>query len=71
MLDIIFWAIAIAIIVGFVIVIISLGFAFGDKADMYEDDEGNIHFRSNGDLWDGSSRSEPYGKIDWNDVQRD
>jgi hypothetical protein len=53
------------------IVILSLGFAFGDKADMYEDDEGNIHFRSNGDLWDGSPRTEPYGKIDWDDLQRD
>ena len=69
--DIIFWAIAIAIIVGFVIVILSLGFAFGDKADIYEDNEGNIHFRCNGDLWDDGSRIEPFGKIDWNDVQRD
>jgi hypothetical protein len=70
-INIIFWAIAIVIILGSVIVFLSLGFAFGDKVDMYEDDKGNIHFRCNGDLWDDGSRFKPFSKIDWNDVQRD
>ena len=39
----IFWAIAIVVIVGFVLVFLSIGFAFGDKTDLYEDNEGNIH----------------------------
>ena len=70
-INIIFWIIAISGIVGFVIVILSLGFAFGDKADIYEDDEGNLHFRHNGSLWDDCPRTERFGKIDWSDVQGD
>lgn len=69
-INIIFWIIAISGIVGFVIVILSLGFAFGDKADIYEDDEGNLHCR-NGSLRDSSPRTEHFGKIDWSDVQGD
>ena len=41
--DIIFWTIAIAIILGSVIVFLSIGFAFGDKTDIYEDNEGNLN----------------------------
>ena len=40
----IFWAIA------------SIGFAFGDKTDLYEDNEGNIHLNCPGNLWDGRSQ---------------
>ena len=32
----IFWAIAIVVIVGFLLVFLSIGFAFGDKTDLYE-----------------------------------
>ena len=67
--DIIFWAIAIAIILGSVIVFLSLGFAFGDKTDSYEDSEGNIYFKCSSDLWNGCSQSKNSGKIDWDDLQ--
>ena len=51
-----FWAIAIVVIVGFVLVFLSIGFAFGDKTDLYEDNEGNIHIDYPGNLWDGRSQ---------------
>ena len=66
--DIIFWTIAIAIIVGSVIVLLSIGFAFGDKVDLYEDNEGNIHISCSGDLWNGRSQSKYPSKIDWDDL---
>ena len=68
-IDIVFWAIAIAIFVGFVIVFLSLGFAFGDKTDSYEDSEGNIYFKCSSDLWNGRSQSKYPSKIDWDDLQ--
>ena len=67
--DIIFWTIAIAIILGSVIVFLSIGFAFGDKTDIYEDNEGNIHINCPGDLWNGRSQSKYPSKIDWDDIQ--
>lgn len=67
--DIIFWAIAIAIILGSVIVFLSLGFAFGDKTDSYEDSEGNIHLNGASDFWNGRSQSKYPSKIDWDDIQ--
>lgn len=66
---IIYWAIAIAVIVGFVIVFLSFGFAFGDKTDLYEDSEGNIHISCSGDFWDSSYRPKYPSKIDWDDLQ--
>jgi hypothetical protein len=66
---IIFWAIAITGIVGFVIVFLSLGFAFGDKTDLYEDSEGNIHLNGTRHLWDSSYRPKYPSKIDWDDLQ--
>jgi len=65
----IFWAIAIVVIVGFVLVFLSIGFAFGDKTDLYEDNEGNIHLNCPGNLWDGRSQSKYPSKIDWDDLQ--
>lgn len=67
----ILWGLAIAISIAALVVILSIGCAFGDKADIYEDDEGNLHFRRNGSLWDDSPRTERFGKIDWSDVQGD
>ena len=68
-IDIIFLAIAILILLGFVIVFLSLGFAFGDKTDLYEDSEGNIHFNCSGDFRDSSYRPKYPSKIDWDDLQ--
>ena len=65
----IFWIIAISGIVGFVIIFLSLGFAFGDKTDSYEDSEGNIHLNGTRDLWDSSYRPKHPSKIDWDDLQ--
>ena len=65
----IFWAIAIVVIVGFVLVFLSIGFAFGDKTDLHEDNEGNIHLKCPGNLWNGRSQSKYPSKIDWNDIQ--
>lgn len=55
--------------IGFVLVILSIGFAFGDKTDLYEDNEGNIHINCPGDLWNGRSQSKYPSKIDWDDLQ--
>lgn len=66
---IIFWAIAIAIIVGSVMAFLSIGCAFGDKTDLYEDNEGNIHISCSGNLWNGRSQSKYPSKIDWDDLQ--
>ena len=68
-IDIIFWAIALLIIIGFALVFLSLGFAFGDKTDSYEDSEGNIHLNGASDLWNGCSQSKIPSKIDWDDLQ--
>ena len=65
----IFWAIAIVVIIGFVVVFLSIGFAFGDKTDLYEDSEGNIHLNGARDLWNGRSQSKYPSKIDWDDLQ--
>ena len=65
----IFWAIAIVVIVGFVLVFLSIGFAFGDKTDLHEDKEGNIHLKCPGNLWNGRSQSKYPSKIDWDDLQ--
>jgi len=65
----IFWIIALSSIIGFVIVFLSLGFAFGDKTDLYEDSEGNIHLNGARDLWNGRSQSKYPSKIDWDDLQ--
>jgi hypothetical protein len=65
----IFWAIAIVVIVGFVLVFLSIGFAFGDKTDLHEDNEGNIHLKCPGNLWNGRSQSKYPSKIDWDDLQ--
>jgi len=65
----IFWAIAIVVIVGFVLVFLSIGFAFGDKTDLHEDNEGNIHFKCPGNLWNGRSQPKYPSKIDWDDLQ--
>lgn len=65
----IFWAIAIVVIVGFLLVFLSIGFAFGDKTDLYEDSEGNIHLNGARDLWNGRSQSKYPSKIDWDDLQ--
>ena len=65
----IFWAIAIVVIVGFLLVFLSIGFAFGDKTDLYEDNEGNIHLNGARDLWNGRSQSKYPSKIDWDDLQ--
>jgi len=62
-------AIVILSFIGFVLVILSIGFAFGDKTDLYEDNEGNIHINCPGDLWNGRSQSKYPSKIDWNDLQ--
>lgn len=65
----IFWAIAIVVIVGFVLVFLSIGFAFGDRTDLHEDNEGNIHLKCPGNLWNGRSQSKYPSKIDWDDLQ--
>ena len=65
----IFWAIAIVVIVGFLLVFLSIGFAFGDKTDLHEDNEGNIHLKCPGNLWNGRSQSKYPSKIDWDDLQ--
>ena len=70
-ITIVLWGLAIAILVAALVVILSIGCAFGDKADIYEDDEGNLHFRYNGNLWDDCPRVKHFGKIDWSDVQGD
>ena len=64
----IFWAIAIVVIVGFLLVFLSIGFAFGDKTDLHEDNEGNIHLKCPGNLWNGRSQSKYPSKIDWDDL---
>ena len=64
-----FLAIAILSLMGFLIVFLSIGFAFGDKTDLYEDNEGNIHINCSGDLWNGRSQSKYPSKIDWDDLQ--
>ena len=56
-------------VIGFVLVFLSIGFAFGDKTDLYEDNEGNIHLNCPGNLWDGRSQSKYPSKIDWDDIQ--
>ena len=65
----IFLLIAILIAVGCVVVFLSLGFAFYDKTDSYEDSEGNIHLNCPGNFWNGRSQSKYPSKIDWTDVQ--
>jgi hypothetical protein len=65
----IFWAITIVVILGFVLVFLSIGFAFGDKTDLHEDNEGNIHLKCPGNLWNGRSQSKYPSKIDWDDLQ--
>lgn len=62
-------AIVILCFIGFVLVFLSIGFAFGDKTDLYEDSEGNIHINCPGDLWNGRSQSKYPSKIDWDDLQ--
>jgi hypothetical protein len=52
-----------------VLVFLSIGFAFGDKTDLYEDNEGNIHLNCPRNLWDGRSQSKYPSKIDWDDLQ--
>ncbi len=56
-------------VIGFVLVFLSIGFAFGDKTDLYEDNEGNIHLNCPRNLWDGRSQSKYPSKIDWDDLQ--
>jgi hypothetical protein len=56
-------------VIGFVLVFLSIGFAFGDKTDLYEDNEGNIHLDCPGNLWNGRSQSKYPSKIDWDDLQ--
>lgn len=46
-----------------------IGFAFGDKTDLHEDNEGNIHLKCPGNLWNGRSQSKYPSKIDWDDLQ--
>ena len=62
-------AIVILSIIGFVLVFLSIGFAFGDKTDIYEDNEGNIHLDCPGNLWNGRSQSKYPSKNDWDDLQ--
>lgn len=62
-------AIVILSIIGFVLIFLSIGFAFGDKTDLYEDNEGNIHLYCPGNLWNGRSQSKYPSKIDWDDIQ--
>ena len=65
----VFLAIVILSLIGFVLVFLSIGFAFGDKTDLYEDNEGNIHLNCPGNLWNGRSQSKYPSKIDWDDIQ--